>query len=114
MKILLAAYEVEPFYKRGGLGDVMESLPKALSQMNIDARVVMPYYKSVERQFPQKSIADFQMHFDNKLETVNIRQGTFPNSRVPIYFLENRQLISIVNLKEKRIEQFVFFDLAVG
>lgn len=113
LSVLLVGYEVAPFYKRGGLGDVLGSLPLALDSLKIDARVVMPHYNSVKKLFPQKEIASFPIVFDKKEEKVKIFQGTLPNSRVPIYFLANHKLISIINLKQKSIEEFVFFDLGV-
>ena len=111
-KILIIGYEVAPFYKRGGLGDVLGSLPIALTKQGIDIRVVMPYYHVIKRKFPQKEIGAFSIVFDKKEETVTVCQGSLHGSQVPIYFLANRQLISVINLKKKRIEEFVFFDLA--
>lgn len=33
MKVLMASSECAPFFKTGGLGDVIEALPKALKKM---------------------------------------------------------------------------------
>ncbi len=111
--VLIAGYEVVPFYKRGGLGDVLGALPIALSKIDVDARVVMPYYGSIKKDFPQKEIGSFLIVFDKKQEEVIILQGEIPDSKVPIYFLANHKLISIINLSKKRIEEFVFFDVAI-
>ena len=49
-KILFVGAEALPFAATGGLGDVLGSLPKALSDMagdEADIRVVMPLYKAV-------------------------------------------------------------------
>lgn len=48
IKILLAASEVVPFAKTGGLADVAGSLPIALEEMGADVRVIMPKYASVK------------------------------------------------------------------
>jgi starch synthase len=48
LKILFVATEAEPFAKVGGLGSVMYSLPKALSELGHDARVMIPRYLSVD------------------------------------------------------------------
>lgn len=112
-RVLIAGYEVVPFYKRGGLGDVLGSLPPALSDIKVDVRVVMPYYRSVKKDFPQKEIGSFSVVFDKKEEKVQILQGTLLNSKVPIYFLANHKLISVINLSKKRMEEFVFFDVAI-
>jgi starch synthase len=48
MRILLAASEVVPFAKTGGLADVAGALPIALEQAGQEVVVVMPYYKAVQ------------------------------------------------------------------
>ena len=48
LKILFVATEAEPFAKVGGLGSVMHSLPKALSRLGHDARIMMPRYLSID------------------------------------------------------------------
>ena len=48
MKILLAASEVVPFAKTGGLADVAGALPLALEDLRQEVIVVMPAYKAVQ------------------------------------------------------------------
>lgn len=47
MKIVIAASEVVPFAKTGGLADVGGALPLALEKQGQDVIVVMPGYKKV-------------------------------------------------------------------
>ncbi len=47
MKLLFAASEAFPLIKTGGLGDVAHSLPNALSELGVDARIVLPAYRTV-------------------------------------------------------------------
>ena len=57
MKVLMVSAEVEPFAKTGGLGDVVGSLPKALNENGMDARVIMPLYGKIADKF-RKTEAD--------------------------------------------------------
>ena len=49
LSILIAASEVVPFAKSGGLADVAGALPKALAALGHDVRVVMPCYSSIDK-----------------------------------------------------------------
>ncbi|HHX18571.1 MAG TPA: glycogen synthase GlgA [Clostridium sp.] len=53
-KVLFASSEVDPFAKTGGLADVAASLPKALSGLGQDIRVVMPKYKNIPQKYVDK------------------------------------------------------------
>ena len=54
LNILIAASEALPFAKSGGLGDVVGSLPKALINNGVDARVIMPKYKTIPTELREK------------------------------------------------------------
>jgi len=47
MKIWMVAAEIAPFIKVGGLGDVLGSLPQALSELGCEVTVVAPYVPSL-------------------------------------------------------------------
>ena len=115
MKVLITGYEAAPFYKRGGLGDVMESLPKALSNIDIDVRAVIPYYDEIKKEYHFEKEGEFAVQFDGKTEHVGIYSSVLPNTKVPFYFLQNRTYLSLSKAKDKtkRMGQFAFFDLAV-
>ena len=49
MNVLFVASEMEPFAKTGGLADVIGVLPKRLSDLGLNVRVVIPLYKEAER-----------------------------------------------------------------
>ncbi len=51
IKVWLAASEVAPFIKTGGLADVAGSLPKALKELDVDIRVVLPKYSQIDEKF---------------------------------------------------------------
>lgn len=45
-KVLFAATECSPFWATGGLGDVVGSLPRALSKCGVELRVILPLFES--------------------------------------------------------------------
>lgn len=115
LKILIAGYESAPFYKRGGLGDVMESLPKALAGIGIDARAVIPYYDEIRKKYHFEKEGEFTIQFAGKTEYVRIHSSLLPDTKVPFYFLQNSNYLSLSRAKNKtkRMAQFAFFDLAI-
>lgn len=54
MKVLFAASECVPFVKTGGLGDVAGSLPQALREKGVDARVILPLYNCIPQEYKDK------------------------------------------------------------
>ena len=60
MKILYAAGEAAPFIKVGGLGDVAGALPKAITALGHDIRVVIPMYSAIG---PMKDKCSYLTHF---------------------------------------------------
>lgn len=56
LKVLFIASECTPFAKTGGLGDVVESLPIALRDRKIDARVIIPKYDNIPAEFKKEMV----------------------------------------------------------
>lgn len=54
MNVLFATSECAPFVKTGGLGDVAGSLPQALREKNVDARVILPLYNCIPDKFKEQ------------------------------------------------------------
>jgi starch synthase len=115
MNVLITGYEVSPFFKRGGLGDVMGSLPKALNKIGVDCRVVVPCYVEMLENANGKRIGEFYVHFGDKEEEVGVYKSYLPDSNCVVYFLSNKPILSHINLRgrNKKIDQFAFFSLAV-
>ena len=48
--------ECYPFVKTGGLGDVMYALPKALTRLNCDVKVILPRYRCIPEKYQEKMV----------------------------------------------------------
>lgn len=76
MRIVLAASEVVPFAKTGGLADVAGALPLALEELNQEVIVVMPKYKTIQ---------------DSKFKIQRIKQDvsySVIGNNIKVYFIE--------------------------
>ena len=90
LKILIAAAEVAPFAKTGGLADVAGSLPKALARMGHDVRIVMPKYKQI---MEGDYLVDYPVEMDHHVESgilkkTSLHTGTL---EIPVYLIDNHQ-----------------------
>lgn len=110
MKVLFAVWELDPFFKIGGLGDVARALPGALKKLDVDIRVIVPYYKVVKfRRNKKIKAGGFKLEYAGKKETVEVWEVIHPYMKVPAYFLKNsKYLDNIIS-----IETWGFFDKAV-
>ncbi|MCS7240684.1 MAG: glycogen synthase GlgA [Candidatus Bipolaricaulota bacterium] len=86
MRVVFVAAEAAPFAKAGGLGDVIGSLPKALSQLGIDVTVFIPRYRGVPSSLPK--LGTLRINGGNEIKEVSILQGFLPRSRVPVHFVD--------------------------
>lgn len=116
LRVLMTGYEAIPFYKCGGLGDVVGSLPRALVEKRIDVKVVIPYYEEIRAKYNVLKIGELMINFGKGKEQISVYQSALPNTTIPIYFLSNRPILSHINKRgrNKRIDQFAFFSLAVA
>lgn len=96
LQILFVSAEVDPFAKRGGLGDIGGSLPKALHAAGHDVRVVMPAYQNIEAGYPgvDPMPDSFTVPTGDGPIQAGAFQGTLPGSEVPIYFVAQWDLFN--------------------
>jgi len=87
LKILIAATEVTPIAKVGGLGDVIGALPKALNTLGLDARVIIPFYGAIDRNKYKIKLIEQNIKIGG--ETINLWRTNLPDSAVPVYLIEH-------------------------
>ncbi|MBI3327641.1 MAG: glycogen synthase GlgA [Nitrospinae bacterium] len=91
MNILMAASEVAPYAKTGGLADVVGSLPKALAALGHRVSVIMPRYPMVERAVRslEKVHAGLDVPMGSHAERGVIWTAKL-TPQIPVYFVEHR------------------------
>ena len=115
-KVLMAASEVVPFIKTGGLADVAGALPKYLDREKYDVRVVLPKYTCMSPAWKEK--LSYRTHFYMDLgwrrQYVGVLEYKYDN--VQFYFIDNEFYFGgfvPYNAPETDIEKFAFFSKAV-
>ena len=97
MNILVAASEVVPYAKTGGLADVAGALPKALAKLGQPVRVVMPRYRldkidAVTKRLPGELLVPF--NFGERSVGVYVDDS----GEVPVYFIDAPEYFSRAKL----------------
>jgi starch synthase len=117
MKLLFTATECAPFFKSGGLGDVLGALPKELAKKGHEVRVVLPYFvQQMGEKYKNQleDVADFTVKLGDWRETyVGVKQ--LKNNGVTYYFIDNLDYFNREELYGygDDAERFAFFQLAV-
>ncbi len=119
LKVLFVSSEVVPFAKTGGLADVAGSLPKALTAMGNDVRVVLPRYRGITGV---STVTDFPVKIGNRAETCLVRESHIEakteggeTKKVPVYFIDNYHYFDREGMycHWDEAERFAFFSIAV-
>ena len=109
--------ECYPFVKTGGLADVMYALPKALSRMNCDVKVILPRYACIPWEYQSRMVyrGEFQMPLcsDGRSFYVGIMEYVWDG--VVYDFIDNQEFFSDGNPYTSiigDIPKFCFFSKA--
>ncbi|MCB0701475.1 MAG: glycogen/starch synthase [Candidatus Kapaibacterium sp.] len=121
MNILLAAAEINPFAKGGGMADVTSYLCIEWAEMGHDVVAVLPSYKAIDKS--AYGLVETEISFDVSMgfskEKAVVYRGTFPNSSAKIYligheeFFDEEYVYGDRNEDEDDDRRFIFFNKAI-
>ena len=88
--------ECYPFVKTGGLADVMYALPKALSRMNCDVKVIIPRYACIPWEYQSKMVyrGEFYMPLCTDGRTFYVGIMEYVWDGVVYDFIDNQEFFS--------------------
>jgi len=90
LRVLHVAAELFPWVRTGGLGDVIASLPPALVDLGIDARLVLPGLAGFVDAFELGQSIRLRTPF--ALERVRVARALVPESGVAAYIVDDPAL----------------------
>ena len=92
MKIAICASEAAPYAKSGGLGDVMEALPAALSRIEGNQVVLfLPYYNKIKTNtaYETEQVAQFRVQMGWRQQYAVLRKLLDCPRGFQVYFIDN-------------------------
>ena len=92
MKISILASEGAPYCKTGGLGDVMEALPSALSRIaGNEVALFLPYYPKIKNNpaYEVELVSQFYVALGWRQQYAGILRLKNPSGGVQVYFVDN-------------------------
>ena len=92
MKIAICASEGAPYCKSGGLGDVMEALPAALSRIEgNEVALFLPYYHKIKSNtaYITEKIAEFRVSLGWRKQYCAVMKLKNRTDKVQVYFLDS-------------------------
>jgi len=122
LKILLAASEVVPFAKTGGLADVVGALPRALLKLGCEVAVVLPKYRNISPEKYKLKIVHKDMPVPMGMGEMNadILSTRLGNTHATAYFIQNDRYFDREGFYgtaegdyHDNAERFAFFSRAV-
>lgn len=123
LNILIAASEVVPYAKSGGLADVVGALPKALRKLGHDVRIVMPRYYIVNREKYGLRLLEGGLGVPmGAMGEIwgGVYEGLLPGTDIPVYFIDHEGFFGRGGLYEENgysyidnDNRFLFFSRAV-
>jgi len=112
LKVVYLASEVFPFFKTGGLADVMYALPKKMQELGHEVSIIMPKYDKIPLKYLENLewIARLESHGD----IFNLVK--YPDDKINFYFIENKALYErghVYGDNDEDIQYAMFSELAL-
>lgn len=114
-KILFVASEATPFIKTGGLADVAGALPKALAQLGVDVRVMIPKYSGIAEEIRNGMTHVYDGALPVSWRTKFVGVDSLQQDGVTWYFIDNEEYFRRDSCYGQfdEAERFSFFSRAV-
>lgn len=102
MKTLYISSEAHPFSKVGGLSDVAGSLPIELNKDGVECLLCIPYTREVQsKNFSFETVLESEdVIFNGSTYKCNLLKSYFPNTKIPVYFIDNENYFHNENVYE--------------
>lgn len=122
LKVLIAASEVAPFAKTGGLADVTGALPQVLTRLGVECAVILPRYRcvSVDKFHLKTQVRGMQIPMGMGEVDASLLCGSMPDGKTPVWFVQNDRYFDREGLYgtpegdyPDNAERFAFFSRAV-
>ena len=114
-KVLLAAAEVSPLSKTGGLADMAGGLPLAFKEMGLDCRVITPYHRTIKEHYGDKveHIAHIFVDLGWRHEYAGLEKLVLGD--LIVYLVDSEYYFGgpIYRGGDPEVEQYAFFQRAV-
>jgi starch synthase len=113
MRIAILTSEAVPFAKTGGLADVSGALPKALTELDVDAKLILPLYDKIDRTLLNGgSVENVRVEWRGQVH--HVRFWFSDAAGAPAYLLETPEFFgrpAIYGYNDDHI-RFAFFSRA--
>jgi starch synthase len=113
LNVLFVAAEADPFAKVGGMADVVGSLPMALRRLGVDARVILPFYGSID-VFKYHIVPLFEFTFPRRTGDIRTQVYTTTYHDVPFYFVRGEPFFgherAVYSDWEADAPRFIYFN----
>src|SRR6185503_10923766 len=113
MRVAILTSEAVPFAKTGGLADVSGALPKALTELDVDSKLILPLYDQIDRSLLNGgSVENVRVEWRSQVHQV--RFWFSDAAGAPAYLLEAPEFFarsSIYGHNDDHI-RFAFFSRA--